>query len=86
MKNEELLKELEQLAAQLGYKVRYEKGDFDGGWCVVKEEKLLLVNRKFDVRKRVSVLARCLGEMGVADRYLKPVLRDVIEEEMVKDR
>jgi len=85
MKSEFLLAELEQLANQLGYKVRYEKGDFDGGWCIVKEEKLLLVNKKFDTRKRISVIARCIGEMGVDDRYLKPALRDVIEEEMAKD-
>jgi hypothetical protein len=86
MRNEESLEELEQLASQLGYKVRYEKGDFDGGWCIVKEEKLLLVNKKFDVRKRISVLARCIGEMGVDNRYLKPALREIIEEEMAKDR
>ncbi len=86
MRNEELLEELEQLASQLGYKVRYEKGDFDGGWCIVKEEKLLLVNKKFDVRKRIAVLARCIGEMGVDNRYLKPALREIIEEEMAKDR
>jgi hypothetical protein len=84
MKNELLLEELEQLAGQLGYKVRYEKGDFDGGWCIVKAEKLLLVNKKFDLNKRVSLIARCIGEMGVEDRYLKPAVRDVIEEEMSK--
>ena len=32
MKQEELIQELQLVAQQLGITIRYEKGDFEGGW------------------------------------------------------
>jgi hypothetical protein len=84
MKHEDLIAELEELAKQLGVSVRYEKGDFDGGYCILKEKKLLVVNKKLMPNKKASALAVALSEVGVEDRFLKPVVRRFIEDEVAR--
>lgn len=84
MRHEEILHELQQIAEQLGVTVRYEKGDFEGGYCILREQKLLLVNRRLQSNRKASVLAVALQEIGMDTVYLKPALRAYVEDEAAK--
>jgi len=84
MDQNELITELESLAGQLGIRIRYEKGDFEGGYCVLKSEKLLVINKKIPSSKRLSVLARGISEIGLDNTYVKPAVRAFIEDELSK--
>ncbi|MBI5464454.1 MAG: hypothetical protein HY966_05830 [Ignavibacteriales bacterium] len=84
MTADQLLKELEELANKSGIQVRYEKGDFDGGFCVLKAERIIVVNKKLATPRRASVLAQGVAEVGIEELYLKPVVREFIEEELSK--
>ncbi len=84
MKHEELIEEFQALAGQLGITVRYEKGDFEGGYCILKERKLLLVNRRLMPQRKASVLAAALQEIGLENVFLKPALRAFLEDEAAK--
>ncbi|MFA6234335.1 MAG: hypothetical protein WC824_09185 [Bacteroidota bacterium] len=84
MDNEALLEELRETCEHLGYKIRYEKGDFDGGHCILKEERLLVVNRKFTTEKKIITVARALSELGVDAIFVKPAVRELIEKEREK--
>ena len=79
-----LIADLEELANQLGLKVRYEKGNFEGGFCILKEERLLVVNKKLPDPRRASVLAQALNEYGIENVFVKPGLRQYIEDEIAK--
>jgi hypothetical protein len=84
MTHEQILSELEQLASNCGISIRYEKGDFDGGYCVLKTERLIVINKRLAPTRRASVLAQGLAEVGIDEMYLKPVLREYIEDELAK--
>ena len=84
MTQEQILKELESLADRSGITVRYEKGDFEGGFCVLKAERLIVVNKKLAAAKKASVLAQGVAEIGIENRYLKPAIREFIEEELAR--
>lgn len=84
MSQEELLKELEELASRSTIGIRYEKGDFEGGFCVLKAERLIMINKKLPPPKRAAVLAQGLAEVGIDEIYLKPIVREFIEEELAK--
>ena len=84
MKQEEILKELEQLALQSKIGIRYEKGDFEGGFCVLKAERIIVVNKKLAPQRRASVVAQGLAEVGIEEIYLKPAIREFIEDELSK--
>jgi hypothetical protein len=84
MTQEQILKELESLADRSGITLRYEKGDFEGGFCVLKAERLIVVNKKLAAAKKASVLAQGVAEIGIENRYLKPAIREFIEEELAR--
>jgi hypothetical protein len=84
MKHEDLIEELQTVAAQLNVTIRYERGDFEGGYCVLRDQRLLLVNRRLLPSRKASVLAAALQEIGLDDVYLKPAVRAYIEDEFAK--
>jgi hypothetical protein len=84
MKHEEIIGELQEVARQLGITVRFEKGDFEGGYCILKAQKLLLINRRLMPTRKASVLANAMREIGMDNIYLKPALRAYVEDEAAK--
>lgn len=79
-----LVGDLEELARQLNLNIRYEKGDFEGGYCILKDQKVLVVNKRLlDSRKAVA-LALALSEFGIDLVFIKPNLRAFIEDEVAK--
>jgi dTDP-D-glucose 4,6-dehydratase len=73
--------DLEELAEKLGYKIRYEKGNFRGGYCILKESRLMVVNSRNEHDKRIAIISKSLKEIGIDDVYVKPGLREIIEKE-----
>ena len=68
----------------MDYTIRYEKGDFDGGHCILKEKRLLVVNKRFTVERKITTVARALGELGVDAIFVKPAVRELIDREREK--
>jgi hypothetical protein len=77
----QMLAELEEVADRLGYKIRYEKGNFEGGYCVLKESRLLVVNSRNEIERRIIIVAKSLKEIGIDDVFVKPNVREIIEKE-----
>ncbi len=79
-----VLNDLEVLARQLGIELRYEKGDFEGGYCVLKSQKMLVVNKRLPDARKASSLAQALAEYGIEETFIKPSVREYIEDEVAK--
>ena len=77
---EQIIDELKQVAAQLGVSVRFEKGDFKGGFCIVKENKIIVINKFANTQRKAAILATALKELGIDDIYINPRLREIIDE------
>lgn len=82
----QLLAELEEVVQRLGFTVRYEKGNFEGGYCLLKESRLFVINSRSEAEKRISIIARNLKEIGVDEIFIKPHLRELIENESAKNK
>ena len=79
-----ILADLHELANFIGYNIRYEKCDFEGGNCLLKDQKLILINKKLEPKKKINILSRNIKEIGIDNIYIKPALREIIEEEIIK--
>lgn len=77
---EEILQELKSLSGQLGAEVRFEKGDFKGGYCLLKESKVIVINKMANLQRKVMILSMALKELGIDQIYLTPKIREIIEE------
>ena len=77
---EAVLDDLKALAVEMGAKVRFERGDFKGGYCLVKDSKIIVINKLSTTQRKVITLSAALTELGIDDVYLPPKLRSIIEE------
>ncbi len=77
---EEIIQDLKALAQQLGAEVRFEKGDFKGGYCLLKESKIIVINKMMNLQRKVMILSAALKELGVDQIYLNPRMREIIDE------
>jgi hypothetical protein len=82
MTQQQIYDELKLLAEEKGLMVRIEMGDFDGGLCTVNDRRVILVNRRHLFGKRINVMARALYQAGLDDLFIKPAIREIIEEEL----
>lgn len=64
------LQKLEHLFNELDYTVRYEKGTFNSGYCIVEHSKVVVVNKFFDTDGRVGVLLEILVAILEDDQIL----------------
>jgi hypothetical protein len=77
---EEIMQDLKALASQLGAEVRFEKGDFKGGYCLLKENKVIVINKMANLQRKVMILCLALKELGIDQIYLTPRMREIIDE------
>jgi hypothetical protein len=77
---EEIIQDLKSVANQLGATIRFEKGDFKGGYCLLKESKIIVINKNANLQRKAMILSAALKELGVDEIYLNPKLRELIEE------
>ncbi len=80
MKDEQLLEELEKVATRFDITVRYEDGDFKGGLCRLKDESIIIINKKFLVEQKLTFLARELSTLELDKVYILPKIREYIFE------
>jgi hypothetical protein len=84
MDQETVIAELESLVGSLGLTIRYEKGDFKGGDCILFDQNLVVMNRKTSPAQKVALLSRVVGLYGGGDLYMKPAVRRIVDEEMAR--
>jgi len=59
----QFLTKLEDLIAESDYILRYEKGNFKSGYCLLKEQKIMIVNKFFTVEGKINALLDILRNL-----------------------
>ncbi len=77
---EEIMEELKAIANQLGATVRFEKGDFKGGYCLLHDNKVIVINKLANLQRKIMILSAALKELEVDKIYLTPKIREIINE------
>lgn len=52
----QFLSKLEDLIAESDYNLRYEKGNFKSGFCVLKDQKIIIVNKFYPLEGKINAL------------------------------
>jgi hypothetical protein len=81
VKNDAIVRDLEQAHVALGVRVRRERGAFRGGRCVVGEEEVLVLNRRHPPEAQLAILAESLRGLAVDQVFLRPAVRAALEEQ-----
>lgn len=52
----QFLTKLEDLIAESDYTLRYEKGNFKSGYCVLKDQKIIIVNKFYPTEGKINAM------------------------------
>ena len=56
---------LEDIFKALHYTLRYEKGSFKSGWCLLEEKSVIVINKFFSLEGKVNALIEILREVNL---------------------
>lgn len=68
--NNTSLEKIEQIYKDLSYTVRYEKGNFNSGYCIVEDKKIVVLNKFFNAEGRANILLDILSMIDVSEEML----------------
>jgi len=57
------LNKLEDIFAESDYILRYEKGNFNSGYCLLRETKIAIINKYFPLEGKVNSLIEILRQI-----------------------
>jgi len=68
--NKTTLKKLESILTDSDYIVRYERGQFKSGYCLLRNKKIVIINRFFDIKGRVSSLIEVMQDVELNEEKI----------------
>ena len=60
-----LLKKMEELYDEIGYIIRYEKGNFHSGYCILQDKRIAVINKFLPLEGRINALIDILPNIEV---------------------
>ncbi len=73
------LKKLEEVFDELNYAIRYEKGNFQSGYCIVENRRIAVINKFFDTEARINCLLEILSGFEFDPESLSEASRELIQ-------
>ena len=62
----------------LEFKVRYEKGSFKSGYCIIEEQNVVVINKFFPMESKVGALIEILRQVEVDETKLDETERKLL--------
>ena len=75
------LDKIENIFAASDYILRYEKGNFKSGYCILNESKVVVVNKYFPLEGKIHALIDILKELRLNPKdFTDKVIQDLLVE------
>ena len=71
------LKKVEEIFISNDFMIRYEKGHFNSGYCVLRDKKIIVINKFFKEKGRIESLLDILDSTEI-DKSVVPESSNVI--------
>ena len=76
------LDKLEAIPEQSGYVLRYERGTFQSGYCILEERKVVVLNKFLQIEGRINTLVDLIPQLEINTETLasdsKKIYLDII--------
>lgn len=80
--NQTTLDKLEAILEESGYIVRYERGTFQSGFCILEERKVVVLNRFMQMDGRINTMLDLIPQLKVSFDALTVESQKLYEEVM----
>ncbi|MEX1202675.1 MAG: hypothetical protein WEA59_05505 [Ferruginibacter sp.] len=59
------LDKIEKIIDDSGYIIRYERGTFQSGYCILQEKKVVVLNKFLQTEGRINTLVDLIGQLHI---------------------
>ncbi|MBM3915571.1 MAG: hypothetical protein ACKOA3_04105 [Sphingomonadales bacterium] len=63
--NQTTLDKLEAIPEQAGYILRYERGTFQSGYCILESKKVVVLNKFLPIEGRINTLIDLIPQLSI---------------------
>ncbi len=63
--NQSTLDKLEAIPEEAGYILRYERGTFQSGFCILEEKKVVVLNKFLQTEGRINTLMELIPQLAI---------------------
>ena len=81
---QKVLEKMEKILDESAYTVRYERGTFQSGYCILEQRKVVVLNRFLQIEGRINTLMDLIPKLSVNAESLTPEIRKAYEEVMLQ--
>ena len=78
------LEKIEKIVSEAGYIIRYERGTFQSGYCVLESKKVVVLNKFLQTEGRINTLIDLVSNLAITADHLSVDSRKVFEEIILK--
>jgi hypothetical protein len=78
------LDKLEAIPEQAGYVLRYERGTFQSGYCILEERKVVVLNKFLQTEGRINTLIDLVPQLNINADILTEESKKVYAEILAK--
>ena len=78
------LDKVEKILEETGYIIRYERGTFQSGYCILEARKVVVLNKFLQTEGRINTLYDIIPQLTIARELLTPETRKTFEEVMAR--
>jgi len=72
------LNKLEDIFSETEYFLRYEKGNFKPGYCILRDRKIAIVNKFYPLEGKINCLLEILKSIDVDTSKLSPKNKELM--------
>ena len=74
------LDKLEELLAEVSYVIRYERGTFQSGYCILEQKKVVVLNKFLQMEGRINALLDIIPKVAGDPENLSPEGRKTLDQ------
>ena len=78
------LDKLESVVEQAGYILRYERGTFQSGYCILEDRKVVVLNKFLQTEGRINTLLDLIPQLEVKSELLTEESQKTYREVLAK--
>jgi len=76
------LNKTEKVIEEAGYIVRYERGTFQSGYCILEQRKVVVLNKFLPLEGRINALIDLISQLQIEPETLTPESQKVFQDVM----
>jgi hypothetical protein len=78
------LDKIEKILEEGEYVLRYERGTFQSGYCILEHKKVVVLNKFLQLEGRINTLVELIPQLNIMPEFFTPETRKIYDEVLAR--